>query len=83
MFDRTRRKIVFNVIFSLLVLMAVTLATIYVSNLAVLQSENEKLLKEYAERFSLEEQPPPLPDNRGADEIPGNGIPESSGIKTQ
>ena len=77
MFDRTRRKIVFNVVFSLIVLMAVTLATIYVSNRAVLQSENEELLKKYADRFSPEELPPPDHDNGKPGQIPGNGIPEN------
>lgn len=55
MFNKTRRKIVFTVVFSLLALMIVTLATIFVSNRIALQRENEEMLKMYAERYSLEE----------------------------
>ena len=57
MFNKTRRRIVFTVVFSLLILMAVTLTTIYVSNRIALQNENEEMLKWYVQRFSLEEQP--------------------------
>ena len=57
MFNKTRRSIVFTVVFSLLALMTVTLATIYISNRIALQNENEEMLKWYVQRFSLEEQP--------------------------
>ena len=57
MFNKTRRKIVFTVVFSLLALMIVTLATIYVSNRIALQRENEKMLQTYVERFTLDGQP--------------------------
>ena len=57
MFNKTRRRIVFTVVFSLLALMTVTLATIYISNRIALQNENEEMLKWYVQRFSLEEQP--------------------------
>ncbi len=57
MFRKTKRKIVFTVVFSLLVLMAVTLATIYLSNRAALRRENDEMLRLYAERYSLTERP--------------------------
>ena len=57
MFNKTRKKIVFTVVFSLLVLMTVTLLTIYVSNRIVLDRESREMLKTYADRFSLEDQP--------------------------
>ncbi len=57
MFNKTRRKIVFTVVFSLLTLMAVTFATIYLSNRLALQRENEEMLKTYVDRYSLEDQP--------------------------
>ncbi|MBQ9544821.1 MAG: HAMP domain-containing histidine kinase [Clostridia bacterium] len=75
MFDKTRRKIVFTVVFSLLALMTVTLATIYVSNIIALRRENEEMLKTYAERYTLGEQPEGFgvekPDER-PDGIPGS-----------
>ena len=57
MFNKTRRKIVFTVVSSLLILMAVTLATIYLSNRAALQRDNREMLKTYVERYSLEDEP--------------------------
>lgn len=54
MFNKTKRKIVFTVVFSLLALMIVTLATVYLSNRAALDRENREMLKTFAERFSLE-----------------------------
>ena len=57
MFHRTRRKIVFTVVFSLFALMTVTLTTIYLTNRAVLDRESREMLRTYVERFSLEEQP--------------------------
>lgn len=57
MFGKTKRNIVFTVVISLLVLMTVTLATIYLSNRIALQKENEEMLKTYVQRFSLDDQP--------------------------
>lgn len=57
MFNKTRKRIVFTVVFSLLVLMTVTLLTIYVSNRIVLDRESREMLKTYADRFSFEDQP--------------------------
>ncbi|MBQ7714466.1 MAG: HAMP domain-containing histidine kinase [Clostridia bacterium] len=59
MFNKTRKKIVFTVVLSLLILMAVTLTTIYLSNRAALQRENREMLKTYVERYSLENEPGP------------------------
>ncbi len=56
MFNKTKRKIVFTVVFSLLILMTVTLTTIYVSNRIALDRESREMLMMYAERFSLENQ---------------------------
>ncbi len=57
MFNKTRRKIVFIVVFSLLALMTVTLVTIFITNRIALQNENEEILETYVERFSLDDQP--------------------------
>ena len=57
MFNKTRRKIVFAVVGSLLALLAVTLTAIYGLNEAALQRKNEDMLKMYAERYSLDETP--------------------------
>ena len=59
MFRKTKRRIVFTVVFSLIALMIVTLTTIYVSNHIALDRENSKMLRMYTERFSLEDQPFP------------------------
>ena len=57
MFNKTRRKIVFTVVSSLAILLAVTLATIYVSNRIALARQNEEMLRTYADRFSPDSQP--------------------------
>lgn len=57
MFNKTRRRIVFTVILSLLSLMVITLVTIYISNRIAIQKENIEILKMYVERYSLEDQP--------------------------
>ena len=57
MFGKTKRNIVFAIVFSLLALMIVTLTTIYLSNRVALRRENEEMLKTYVERYALEEQP--------------------------
>ena len=51
MFGKTKRKIVFTVVFSLLALLAVTLATIYLSNRFTMRRENEEMLRTYVERY--------------------------------
>ncbi|MBQ7653025.1 MAG: HAMP domain-containing histidine kinase [Clostridia bacterium] len=57
MFNKSKRKIVFAIVFSLLALMTITLVTIYVSNLLTIQKENEEMLRTFTERYSLEAQP--------------------------
>ena len=57
MFNKTKRKIVFTVVLSLLVLMAVTLSTIYVSNRLAIRRENEGLLRIYAEQYGSDDMP--------------------------
>ena len=47
MFVKTKRRIVFAVVFSLLVLMTVTLTTIYVSNRAALDRESGEMLRTF------------------------------------
>ncbi len=64
MFNKTRRKIIFTVVFSLLALMTVTLTTIYVSNRIALDRENREMLRTFAERYTLEERTPP-PETEG------------------
>lgn len=59
MFSKTKRRIVFTVVFSLIALMIITLATIYVSNHIALDHNNSEMLRMYTERFSLENQPFP------------------------
>ena len=57
MFSKTKRKIVFTVVLSLLVLMAVTLSTIFISNRIALRRENEEMLRTYAEQYRFEDRP--------------------------
>lgn len=73
MFNKTRRKIVFTVVSSLLILMAVTLATIYLSNRAALQRDNREMLKTYVERYSLEDEPGPDGGEKRPDRKPEDG----------
>ena len=61
MFNKTKRKIVFTVVFSLLALMLVTLTTIYVSNRIAIDRESHEMLRTFADRYTLGEQSP-LPD---------------------
>ena len=68
MFNKTKRKIVFTVVFSLLALMLVTLITIYVSNRIAIDRESHEMLRTFAERYTLGEQSPP-PDG---EDRPGN-----------
>ena len=75
MFDKTRRKIVFTVVISLLTLLIVTMSTIYLSNLIATRQRQEDILKTYLEQYSPDtaepldelpegELPPPPPDER-------------------
>jgi len=86
MFNKTKRKIVFTVVFSLVALMVVTLGTIYVSNRAALQRENEEMLAIYVDGYSLDSQPPAqngeIPQDQGVmHEGPGE-MPEEPGGRT-
>lgn len=62
MFNKTRRKIVFTVAFSLIALMAVTLTTIYVSNRIALDRDSREMLATFTERYRLDGQTPIPPD---------------------
>lgn len=64
MFDRTKRKIVFAIVLSLLALMSVTLATIYISNRIDMQRQNDEMLKTYVERYDQIGQPMGQGDDR-------------------
>ncbi len=66
MFHKTKRRIVFAVVGSLLALMAVALTTIVVSNHLALQRENREILRTYVERYTLDEKP----DAPGNDSAP-------------
>ena len=70
MFNKTKRKIVFTVVFSLLALMIVTLATIYVSNRIALDSDSREMLKTFVERYTLEEQTSPPDGEKRPDDAP-------------
>ncbi len=70
MFNKTRRKIVFTVVFSLLALMTVTLTTIYISNRIALDRDNREMLKTFAERYSIEGQTPPPDGEFRPDDAP-------------
>ena len=70
MFNKTRRKIVFTVVFSLLALMLVTLTTIYISNRIALDRDSREMLKTFAERYTLEEQTPPADGESHPDDKP-------------
>ena len=56
MFNKSKRKIVFAIVGSLLILLAVTLMTIYFSNTLSIQKENRNMLQKYVERYTLDEQ---------------------------
>jgi signal transduction histidine kinase len=70
MFNKTRRKIVFTVVFSLLALMLVTLTTIYISNRIAIDRNSREMLQTFAERFTLEEQTTPLDGENRPDDTP-------------
>lgn len=57
MFNKTKRRIVFAIVLSLLALMTVTLATIYISNKIDMQRQNEEMLKTYVERYFFGAEP--------------------------
>lgn len=69
MFSKTRRRIVFTVVGSLLALMVITLATIYVSNRVALTKRSDEMLRTYAERYFAGER---APSNAGPGEGPEN-----------
>ena len=71
MFNKTRRRIVFTVVFSLLMLMLVTLTTIYVSNRIAVEGESREMLRTFAGRYSLEEQTPPPDGQMRPEDAPG------------
>lgn len=54
MFNKSKRKIVFAIVGSLFILLAVTLITIYVSNNLSIQKENKEMLQQYVDRYSIE-----------------------------
>ncbi len=64
MFNKTRRKIVLTVVLSLVTLMTVTLATIYVSNRLSIRRENEETLATFVRRYTPDG-PPALPEEGG------------------
>ena len=53
MFGKTKRKIVFTVVFSLLALIFAIMTTIYLSNLIAAQKRREEMLETFVERYSL------------------------------
>ena len=70
MFNKTRRRIVFTVVFSLVALMTVTLTTIYLSNRIALDRDSREMLKTFVERYSLEGEPEPQDGERKPDDRP-------------
>ena len=59
MFNKTQRKIVFAIVFSLMALLMVTLTSIYIFNYMSIQRENKEMLQTYVERYALENEPGP------------------------
>lgn len=57
MFNKTRRKIVFTVVFSLVILLFVTLSTIYISNRIAVERDSMGMLRTYADIYSQGEPP--------------------------
>ena len=53
MFNKTKRKIVFTVVLSLLTLIIATMTTIYLSNVIATRSKQKETLETYVERYSL------------------------------
>ncbi|MBQ1862846.1 MAG: HAMP domain-containing histidine kinase [Clostridia bacterium] len=79
MFGKTKVKIVFTVVLSLLALMIVTLSTIYLSSRAAMRNENDEMLMTYIGLYDPENQredfdkedPPPLEHDNLFSEFPG------------
>lgn len=71
MFNKTKRKIVFTVVISLLALMIVTLTTIYLSNRIALDRESREMLEIFVDRFTLEQQPLFQEGDMRPDDSPG------------
>lgn len=70
MFHKTRRKIVFTVVVSVLALMIVTLTTVFFSNRIALDRDSKEMLETFAERYSLEEQTHPPDEEKRPDDAP-------------
>lgn len=90
MFGKTKIKIVFTVVFSLLALMVVTLTTIYLSNRIALHNENDEMLKTYLELYDPENQPGnfagedrPEPSFEGAPEGRPEAFPDKGRMKNE
>ncbi len=71
MFLRSRRRIVISVMVALVLLLTVTLGTIYGSSYLSLKKQNEEMLERYVGMYSLEAQPdmapPTLPPREGGE----------------
>ena len=86
MFKKTKRKIVFAIVFSLLILMAVTLSVIYLSNRIALRHENEAMLEMYVERYTLDSDPaepkpePGKPSFKPSTKPDEDGLPPDHGV---
>lgn len=86
MFKKTKRKIVFAIVFSLLILMAVTLSVIYLSNRIALRHENEAMLEMYVERYTLDSDPaepkpePSKPSFKPSTKPDEDGLPPDHGV---
>ncbi len=70
MFGKTKIKIVFTVVFSLLALMIVTLTTIYISNRIAIRNQNNEMLGTYLELYGSEDrrggfEPAEMPETSG------------------
>ena len=70
MFNKTRRRIVFAVVFSLLALIIVTMTTVYVSNVIATRKRQEEMLKTYVEQYSLNDEKESGKENKNGGELP-------------
>ena len=67
MFNRSRKKIILSIMGSLILLFAVTLSVILLASYREIQKKSADFLKDYIERYSLEqESPPAIPDGPGS-----------------
>ncbi|MBR3289363.1 MAG: HAMP domain-containing histidine kinase [Clostridia bacterium] len=81
MFRKTRKRIVFTVVLSLLILLTVTLTTIYLSNRIALRHEHENMLNAYIERYTLNEPEGGRPDFVPDDTLPPDRRGEKDGLR--